>query len=305
MSRDPVLYVDRQTKELLSEKIYGENALRFLYGKSRFGRTLAHLLSRLPLFSRCFGLWNSLPFSRRKIAPFVKTYGIKVEEFAQSLSSFPSFNAFFYRKLKEEARPFAQEASQAIIPTDGRFLFYSRPGKQHSMIVKGERFCLANLLQDEKLAARYEEGEMVIGRLCPTDYHRFHFPVDCTPGAPRLINGPLYSVNPIALRKNLKFLVENKRIVTELKTPSSGTLLAIEIGATSVGSIHQTFTPFRFYRKGEEKGYFSFGGSALILLFEPGSIRFDADLLHYSTQHQETLCLLGQSLGKLQNYSGE
>jgi phosphatidylserine decarboxylase len=69
----------------------------------------------------------------------------------------------------------------------------------------------------------------------------------------------------------------------------------MEIGATNVGSIHQTYTPYQFYRKGDEKGYFSFGASALILLFKPRALDLDRDLLAHPGQ--EIKCLLGQSLG--------
>src|SRR6202044_707631 len=108
--------------------------------------------------------------------------------------------------------------------------------------------------KNDALAEQFANGSVVLARLCPCDYHRFHFPCDAIPGPAKLINGPLYSVNPIALCKNLSILSENKRMITELETDHFGKVLYIEVGATNVGSIHQTFTPYQRYKKGDEKG---------------------------------------------------
>jgi phosphatidylserine decarboxylase len=164
--------------------------------------------------------------------------------------------------------------------------------------VKGKKFSLEALLQDRELSKRYEQGAMVIARLCPVDYHRFHFPVECVPGPAHLINGSLYSVNPMALKRTIEILSENKRMLTKLKTKDFKEVLFIEVGATYVGSIHQTYASGATYLKGEEKGYFSFGGSCLILLFEPDTIQFDKDLIDASQRKREVRGLLGQSLGR-------
>lgn len=105
-------------------------------------------------------------------------------------------------------------------------------------------------------------------------------------------------MNPIALKKDIGILTKNKREMTTLITKSFGQILYIEVGATNVGSIHQTFIPNEPYAKGDEKGYFSFGGSCLVLLFEPGRIQFDQDLLEASHKNMEVRCLFGQSLGR-------
>ncbi len=79
------------------------------------------------------------------------------------------------------------------------------------------------------------------------DYHRFHFPCHCTPSESLSIEGPLSSVNPLALRKRVEILVQstaqNKREITILHTKYFGKVIFIEVGATCVGSIHQTYTP--------------------------------------------------------------
>jgi phosphatidylserine decarboxylase len=162
--------------------------------------------------------------------------------------------------------------------------------------VKGKQFSLRTLIGIDSLAQAYSEGSMVIARLSPSDYHRFHFPCNCIPGPARLINGPCYSIYPGAIKHNIVLLMENKRMITQLKTDHYGTVLYIEVGATAVNSIHQTYQPGIPYQKGDEKGYFSFGGSSLILLFEKGRIHLANDIVVNSKQHIETLCHMGQPL---------
>lgn len=297
---EPIIYIDRIDQSKRIEKVYGEKALSFLYGddvlSKVLGTPLLHILSRLAFISAFIGFWQSRPFTKKKIAPFISAYGVDSNEFAKPLGQFESFNDFFIRKIKKEARPIAKAA--AVIPADGRYWFYQDFSTARFFNVKDERFDIYSLLENDELAAQYHNGSMVLARLCPSDYHRFHFPCDCIPGFTRLINGWLYSVNPVALRKDFQILTKNKRTVCELQSPLFGKVLYIEIGATSVGSIHETYTPNTFYEKGAEKGYFSFGGSSLILIFKKNAIQFDADLLKAAEDGFEIKCLMGQSMGE-------
>ncbi len=235
--------------------------------------------------------------SRFKVKPFIRSFSIDTSEFLEGVDSFACFNDFFTRKLNLQCRPMVAGKRVMAMPADARYLVVPRLDRAESFWVKGKEFSVQTLLHSASLAKRYGQGAMAIARLCPVDYHRFHFPCDCLAGSPEPIAGPLYSVNPIALKRNGQILSENKRIVTQLHTEAFGTVLYIEVGATYVGSIHQTFTPGQDYRKGDEKGYFSFGGSCLILLFEPDKIVFDQDLIEFSSKKIEVRGLLGDSLG--------
>jgi phosphatidylserine decarboxylase len=117
------------------------------------------------------------------------------------------------------------------------------------------------------------------------------------PGESRLIEGWLYSVSPVALRRRLRYLIENKRVVTLIESPQFGTVGMIEVGATNVGSIQQSFVPGRAVQKGEEKGLFAFGGSCVITIFEKGRIRFDEDVVAQSKEQIETYAKMGDRLG--------
>lgn len=290
-------YIDRKTGQECVEKVYGHKALSLLYGdgfwRSLFSFFLLPLIARVALFSHWYGFLQKRPRSRKKIAPFIEAYGINTSEFATK--DFASFNDFFIRKLKPEKRPIVADPNVLAMPADGRYFAYERFDQ---FVVKGQDFSLLQFLDNNAMAHRYCQGAMAIVRLCPVDYHRFHFPCEGVPSRARLINGPLFSVNPMALRKRLSILSQNKRMITEFETKNFGTILYIEIGATAVGSIHQTYESDKPVQKGQEKGYFDFGGSCLVLLFEKGRIAFDADLISHTKRGFETRANFGESLAR-------
>src|SRR5690606_34430259 len=144
---------------------------------------------------------------------FIIKYNLNADEFAKSPLAYNSFNEFFHRALKPGARPIVEGEGVAVLPADGRHLAFQDVDAADGFYVKGAKFTLAELLGDAGMAAEFQGGAMVISRLCPVDYHRFHFPVAGVPDEARLVNGYLYSVSPIALRRNVKYLVQNKRMV--------------------------------------------------------------------------------------------
>lgn len=294
---EPIRYYHRYKQTVETEQIYGERWLRFAY-ENPVGRGFVGLLARRTLFSAYYGWRMNRAYSAQLVIPFIVKYDLDVDEFARSAFEFKTFNEFFWRGLKSTARPIVAGERVAALPADGRHLAFPDVDAADGFYVKGAKFTLAELLGDEALAAQFAGGSMLISRLCPVDYHRFHFPVAGVPGEPRLINGWLYSVSPVALRRNIRYLVENKRVVTLLRSPQFGTVAMIEVGATNVGTIKQTHVPDRAVAKGEEKGVFKFGGSCVITLFERGRIRFDADLVTQSAQHVETYARMGDRLGE-------
>ncbi|MCB1081895.1 MAG: phosphatidylserine decarboxylase [Chlamydiia bacterium] len=297
-----ITYRDRETNELKKEKIYGKFFLEALYGDTLLSKVFSFLvlpiIAHLPTFSYFYGKKQKSKKSQSKILPFIRDFNVDVNEFAEPVESFQSFNDFFMRKLAPNARPIFGEESVAVFPADGRHLIFPDLSQTKGFYIKGHRLDLRRLLQDDHYFEMYKGGSMVISRLCPTDYHRFHFPCACIPGKSKLINGPLFSVNPMALKKHLSILCENKRVLTPLETGLFGRALFIEVGATCVGSIKQTYIPNKPAEKGEEKGYFEFGGSCTILLFEKNTIQFDQDLIDCSAKYIETYAKMGTSLGR-------
>jgi phosphatidylserine decarboxylase len=287
--------LNRQTGRLEEERVFGEKAIRLLYGGGIFGSFLAFLSARLPFVSAFYGGLQKRPGSKKKVLPFIDQFQVNAKEFLTPAEQFGSFNDFFIRKLNPLSRPIA--ATGAICPVDGRYRIYPNLLEVDGFWVKGKKFSLETFLEDAHLAKAYAGGTLILARLAPPDYHRFHFPVDGIAGESRLINGTLYSVNPIALKRDITILTQNKRKLTRIESPLFGEVLMIEVGATNVGSIHETYTPNSSVIKGEEKGYFSFGASLVALLFKPDRLQLEADLLKASLSEIEIYCKMGEPLG--------
>jgi len=291
--KDAIEVYDFEKKELIREKIPAEELLRFMYHNETFSAlSLRYLLSKNSLISSIIGYWMKLPLTKKGVDSFIKKYGIKREDFERT--TFKSFNDFFIRKLRTSSRPISSDS--IIIPCDGRHLFYQDLSTNHSFYVKGQCLSIAKLIKDDTLASLYSRGSMIISRLAPADYHRFHFPADVILDSIKLIDGALYSVSPLALRKTIKNLIENKRMIVQMISKTHGNILQIIIGATNVGSINITATLGKEYKKGDELGYFSFGGSMIITLFQPKTATINKELILHTQNLTEVLLKMGTSL---------
>ena len=107
----------------------------------------------------------------------------------------------------------------------------------------------------------------------------------------------MYSVNPIALKRNISYLWHNKRFITELDSDKFGRILLVEIGATCVGGIQQTYD-IGHVKKGSEKGFFHFGGSMTMIFFEKERIIFSGDLLENGKIGREVYGRMGDHCAK-------
>ncbi len=291
--KEPVQYVDRSSGDLVTARIPGERWLLWLYDNPAGEMTLDAVVKR-KFVSEWYGRQMDKPSSVKKIRPFVREYRIDLSICRDTV--FTSFNDFFTRRLKPSARPVDQDPLALVSPADGKLLAYSDVSAQ-DFIVKGYRFDLRSFLQDTSLAGEFAGGSMIVVRLAPVDYHRFHFPVDGTILYEKNVEGTYYSVNPIALRKRVRLLCENKRSYTVMDADHFGKMIMAEVGATMVGSIIQTDRGPRVTR-GEEKGYFKFGGSTVILIFRKGAVRIDDDLLLNTSNHLETEVKMGEHIGE-------
>ena len=293
------LIYDRKNNKKIEEKIYFEKTLNYLYKDNFFSKILLTILCRFDFLSNVYGFLNRLKSSKKKIDPFIKTFRIDEEEFVKNKDDFLSFEEFFIRKLKKDARKIDLLEDRAALPCDGKFLVFENIEDIKNLSIKGEEFNLKEFLNEDDLFEKYKDGAMLLCRLAPQDYHRFHFPIDCNPQESKLINGYLFSVNPIALKTNINILSQNKRVITKLKSKKFSDILYIEIGATNVGSIKQTFIPNNEYKKADEKGYFTLGASSIVLLFKKDTISFDKDLIEMSKKNIETKSYMGVGFATL------
>ena len=285
-----------------SQKLETEHApcakwLSFLY-RTCFGRILLHLFFKRAWVSRLIGFYMCRAGSKNRIVPFCKTYHIDLSQFEKDPKDYENFNDFFCRKLKPGARVFNEDIHSAYFPADGRHLGFQNIDMMQNFFIKGSSFNLSALLGSKIIAEYFYGGSCVISRLAPVDYHRFHFPCNGIPQKSQWIKGSLFSVHPLALAKSLKIFGENKRCVMILESEVFGKVALIEVGATCVGSIRQTYSPGKPIVAGEEKGFFSFGGSTVITLFQYKRIALAEDLLHFSQQGIELYAHVGDLMGK-------
>jgi phosphatidylserine decarboxylase len=216
---------------------------------------------------------------------------------ALPLSEFKNFNEFFYRALKPGARPCSAPHNPRIIvsPADCRAVVFNRIETATKVWIKGREFSVKRLLGDAypEDVSRYESGGALgIFRLAPQDYHRFHIPVDGVMRQPKTIQGEYYTVNPMAIRSALDVYGENVRVLVPIDTQEFGRVMVICVGAMMVGSTVITRQEGEEVKRAEELGYFKFGGSTIVLLFEAGRMVFDDDLVDNSNTALETLVSL-------------
>jgi phosphatidylserine decarboxylase len=281
---------------LKKERIYGEKWLRFSY-ENLLGRIGLWAMVKRTWFSKWYGSQMNRTKSREKIKPFIKNYDLDESEFLSSADSYRTFNEFFYRKLRPEARPIDRDEHSVVFPADGRHFVIPDLSKIKQVYAKGQSFDLPSLFGSSELAKPYSNGSMIISRLCPVDYHRFHFPVSGKISDSTLLNGTLFSVSPIALRKRLSIFWENKRYLSFLENDTIGNVVQFLIGATCVGSVHLSESKNSFVQKGQEYGYFSFGGSCVITIFPPSTISFSEHILGWSEKGIEAYGKMGEKVG--------
>ncbi|KAJ3992072.1 phosphatidylserine decarboxylase-domain-containing protein [Lentinula boryana] len=298
-----IIVQNRLTGQLEEEKmqVYVRLGIRLLYKgmKSRMeGSRARSLLKSLSIKQ---GVKYDSPESVRDIPPFIEFHKLDMNEVRDPVKSFKTFNQFFYRKLKPDARPVDSplDPYRLVSAADCRFMAFESVSEATKLWIKGREFSVGRLLGNayKAEAERYYGGALAIFRLAPQDYHRFHSPVDGKIGKMTYIAGEYYTVNPQAIRTALDVYGENARKIVPIDSPQFGRVMAVCVGAMMVGTIQTTVEEGQWVQRGEEFGYFAFGGSTIVLLFEPGVLEWDEDLLINGRAALETLVRVGMGLG--------
>jgi phosphatidylserine decarboxylase len=288
-------YFNRDTGQIESEKVYGGGAVRFAYS-TLIGKALGAIISSRCL-SRLYGRLQDSAGSRKKIEPFIENFQIPMQHYENP--GYKSFNDFFIRRFKPGMRPVVGEKDRLAAFAEARYLAWESIKDEQTFPVKGVHLSATALLGSEEKAKPFIGGPLLIARLCPVDYHRYHYPDDGTTLDSYPIHGSYHSVNPIALEHRSDLFISNERRVSLLQTNHFGKLAFIEVGATMVGKIIQTHDESKPFVKGAEKGYFLFGGSTVILIGEPGRWKPDDDLLAKTEEQMEVLIQLGDGIAKV------
>ncbi|KAL3638116.1 phosphatidylserine decarboxylase [Castilleja foliolosa] len=304
-SASNILVFDRRTRRLVEEIIDAKIVLsmRAIY-QSKVGLGLMDKGAKelLQSISEKQGRKMDSAESAKDIPKFIYLFKdqLNLSEIKYPIQHFKTFNEFFIRELKPGARPITDVDCDAVAVcgADCRLTAFETVADSTRFWIKGRKFSVEGLLGTELCSNAFINGSLVIFRLAPQDYHRFHVPVSGTIEKFVEIPGCLYTVNPIAVNsKYCNVFTENKRVVSIISTENFGKVAFVAIGATMVGSINFTKKEGDYVKKGDEFGYFSFGGSTVICVFEKDKIKIDDDLLDNSSRSLETLVTVGMKLG--------
>lgn len=278
--RNGEIVVTNEKQNILLKKLYGTVC----------GRVILKALTA-PAVSKAAGAFMDSRLSVPLIKRFIKSSGIDTSQYV--MKKFRSYNEFFTRRVKRGMRPIDRMPSHFISPCDSKLTVY-KIGKSSVFRIKGSRYRVSDLIQNDFLAKRYEGGYCMIFRLEVDDYHRYCYIDSGAKTENTFINGELHTVNPIAL-EHYNIYKRNCREYTVLHTENFGDVVQVEVGAMMVGRIVNRHGAAEVVR-GEEKGKFEFGGSTIVLLVQEDMIRIDDDILRNSAENIETVVKYGEKV---------
>lgn len=273
----------------------GAASLRFLYNTA-VGRILLLPLICKPV-SFIAGKFLDSRFSKIFVKRFIKSNGIDMTDYEDR--AFNSFNDFFTRRVKENARPVCDGENAFVSPCDARLTVFPITQDRY-FTVKGVNYTLEDLLCNEQLARKFDGGYCMIFRLAVDNYHRYGWCADGKAEKTVHIKGKYHTVQPIAMRRYPIFR-ENVREYTVLNTEKFGTVVQMEVGALMVGRICNNKTDGAIAKRGAEKGRFEFGGSTVIVLIQRDKVCLNGEFLQNTQDGLETNVKYGECLGQKNN----
>ncbi len=249
------------------------------------------------------------PASKDHILPFIQSFQLQdsmPEMVKPNPADYATFNEFFAREIKPEARPPAQPANPAVVssPADCRLTAFPTIDLATRYWIKGFGFTLEKLLGSPELAQQFDGGSIAIARLAPQDYHRWHAPTSGVVTSITNIPGTYYTVNPQAINEagTMDVFCENRRSVMTLQSAVDGSPFAVvAVGAMLVGSMKYVSGADQQgaqLQRGQCTGAFYYGGSTVIVVYPRGAVTFDQDIVKASTElNCETLVRVGERIG--------
>jgi phosphatidylserine decarboxylase len=293
-----IKYFNRMTGKNEIEKVYGDWFIKFLYTSSA-GQKVGGLFTN-KYFSKVYGAFQDMPSSRKKVRPFIEKFKIQIDDYEpgthQALDqreSYQTFNEFFIRRFKLGKRNFVSDPSRMPAFAEARYVGFDNIDDKAVYPVKGNFLKARDLIGNDHVSKMFEGGPLLIARLCPVDYHRYHYPDNGRVLDNFRVPGVYDSVNPFAIKYKNQIFIKNERHVSILDTENFGKLAYIEVGAICVGKIVQSHRWNKPFMRGEEKGYFLFGGSTVILIGEKGKWKPSQDITSNTANGIETYLHIG------------
>ena len=273
------MYYNLNKDEYIENK---ENiSLKFLYN-TLIGRIILKIATTR-FVAKIYSFYMNSYLSKFKISKFIKKNNININEYKKK--NYKSFNDFFTREIDNNKRTIEDGL---IAVCDSKLSIY-KINEDSKFNIKNSIYTIEELI-GEKRDYKYA----LIFRLCVDDYHHYIFPDNGKVLNTKHIKGKLHTVQPIAF-KQYKVFHENSRNITFLNCENLGDVCYIEVGALMIGKI--TNRPINEFKKGEEKGYFEFGGSTVIMLINK-DISFNNKILNNTNNNIETIVKMGQNIGK-------
>lgn len=269
-----------------------DKLLRWLY-THKAGRRLLGILVQ-PWVSKAGGWFLNQRCSRFLIQPFIRKNHIDMQMYEEQ--EYSSYNTFFVRQIRKECRPLAGGAGTLISPCDGKLSVYPIV-EDCCFTIKNTRYTLESLLCSPGLAKKYQGGYACVFRLTVDDYHRFCYVDSGKKSRNYRIPGVFHTVNPVA-NDAYPIYKENTREYSLLKSEHFRTILMMEVGALLVGKIKNLHEAARVER-GQEKGWFEFGGSTVVLLFQKNAVKLEERLLENTRNGYETIVKMGEKIGEV------
>lgn len=282
-------YYDRKNGNYIEVAEPGQKSLKFLY-KNPLGRAVLKIAIN-PVLSKIYGAYNNSPISKRKIDSFIAANKIDMKDFEKR--EFRSFNDFFTRKLADGARDINMGKENFVSPCDSKLLVY-KVTDDLKVDIKGSTYTLAELTGNKIDVSSFNGGWCLIFRLCVDDYHRYIYLDEGELTDTYELKGKLHTVRSIA--SDYKIYKENSRTVSVLKTENFGEVIQIEVGAMFIGKISNNNK--RTFKRGDEKGFFEFGGSTIAVLIEDKKVNIDEDILYNSKKDIEAIVKCGEIIGR-------
>ncbi len=244
-----------------------------------------------PLLSRATGRFSDLRLPPAVLAPAIRAYaravGADLSEAELPPEAYPSFNAFFTRRLREGVRPIADGEGVVVSPSDSslRALGATPPGGRLEQ-VKGSSYSIEALLGSAEDATPFRRGAYATLYLSPAMYHRVHSPVDGRVRAWRYVPGRLFPVNGVGVRSVPGLFTRNERVALFLDSEAHGPVAVVLVGAANVGRMSLSFAGLVTnlgraagrvvppepvtVRRGDEIGVFNLGSTVVLLVADPG-----------------------------------
>lgn len=297
-----ITFHNRYSKAKEIEKIYGSKAVEFAYG-SQVGKMMGPIIGSR-FISQLYGKMQDRNASAAKVPEFVKNFSIQMDDYepgsiqnADINFSYKNFNEFFIRKFKPGKREFVTSGEQMGACAEARYFGHAEIHDDLKIPVKGSMLKAIDLIGNKsEYRDIFQGGPFIVARLCPVDYHRYHYIDNGKTIDSYQIPGDFHSVNPLALKFRNDIFIKNERRVSILETENFGKIAYIEVGATCVGKIVQSFDESQKFNRGDEKGYFLFGGSTVILCGEKGKWVPSSDILKNTELGIETYIHLGDEI---------